>query len=123
MPWPLSQDYNEAVQNPASAFRDPELKRGEVVTNPLGIPLPYSGNFADVYQMRCPDGNRWAIKCFTREIPGLHKRYQEISRHLRQAQLPFTVDFAFQEEGIRIAGRWYPLLKMQWIEGLTLNQF
>jgi serine/threonine protein kinase len=123
MPWPLSQDYNEAVQNPASAFSDPELKRGEVVTNPLGIPLPYSGNFADVYQMRCPDGSRWAVKCFTREVPGLHERYQEISRHLWQAQLPFTVDFTFQEQGIRIGGRWYPLLKMQWIEGLTLNEF
>jgi hypothetical protein len=24
--WPLSQDYNEAIQTPASSFADPELR-------------------------------------------------------------------------------------------------
>jgi hypothetical protein len=28
MAWPLSQDYNEAIQNPASCFIDPELRQG-----------------------------------------------------------------------------------------------
>ena len=123
MPWPLSQDYNEAIQSPASNFSDPDLQRGEAVCNALGLPMPYSGNFADVYQVRCPDGRRWAVKCFTREAPGLRERYQEISRHLRQAKLPFVVDFTYLEKGIRVVGRWYPVLKMQWVEGLTLNQF
>ena len=54
--WPLSQDYNEAIQSPASSFDDPDLRRGEAVANALGLPMPYSGNFADVYQVRCPDG-------------------------------------------------------------------
>ena len=29
MTWPLSQDYNEAIQSPESNFTDPDLKRGE----------------------------------------------------------------------------------------------
>jgi formylglycine-generating enzyme required for sulfatase activity len=123
MPWPLSQDYNEAIQSPAANFTDADLKKGEAATNALGIPMPYSGNFADVYQVRCPDDSRWAVKCFTREAPGLRERYQEISAHLKQARLPFTVDFTYLEKGIRVAGKWYPVLKMQWVEGLTLNQF
>ena len=123
MPWPLSQDYNEAIQSPATNFADADLKRGEAVTNPMGLPMPCSGNFADVYQMRCPDGSRWAVKCFTREVPGLRERYQVISRHLKQAKLPFTVDFSYLDQGIRVGGRWHPILKMQWVEGLTLNQF
>jgi hypothetical protein len=123
MAWPVSQDYNEAIQSLAASVSDPELKLGQAVTNALGIPLPRSGNFADVYEVRGPDGGRWAVKCFTREVPGLHERYQEISRHLRQVQLPFTVDFTFLQQGIRIGGRWYPLLKMEWVEGLTLNEF
>jgi hypothetical protein len=123
MPWPLSQDYNEALQNPQTSFSDPELRQGQVVTNALGLPMPCSGNFADVYQVRCPDGTRWAVKCFTRESPGLRERYQEIGRHLRQAVLPFTVDFNYLEQGVRIHGRWYPVLKMQWVEGFTLNEF
>jgi hypothetical protein len=123
MLWPLSQDYNEAVQSPARNFADPDLRTGQAVTNALGIPMPCSGNFADVYQVRCPDGTRWAVKCFTRGAPGLRERYQQISSHLAWARLPFTVDFAYLEDGIRVAGKWYPVLKMQWVEGLTLNQF
>ena len=123
MSWPLSQDYNEAIQSPASNFADPDLRRGEAATNKLGLPMPYSGNFADVYQVRCPDGGRWAVKCFTREAVGLRERYQEISRHLGRMKLPFTVDFTYLEQGIRVAGKWYPVLKMEWVEGLTLNQF
>ena len=120
---PLSQDYNEAIQSPARNFADPDLKRGTAVRNEMGLPMPCSGTFADVYQVRCPDGSPWAVKCFTRQTPGLGERYREISRHLRAAKLPFTVDFHYQEEGVRVRGRWFPLLKMQWVEGLTLNQF
>ncbi len=123
MSWPLSQDYNEAVQNPSRNFSDPDLCDGKAVVNALGIPMPCSGNFADVYQIRCPDGGRWAVKCFTRETPGLRERYREITRHLVQAKLPFTVDFSYLDPGICIRGKWYPVLKMQWVEGLTLNQF
>jgi hypothetical protein len=50
MPWPLSQDYNEAIQSPQSSFADPELRGGEPALNALGMPMPCSGNFADVYR-------------------------------------------------------------------------
>src|SRR5204862_6818300 len=39
------------------------------------------------------------------------------------ACLPFTVNFQFLQQGIRIRGQWYPILKMLWVEGLLLNQF
>jgi hypothetical protein len=123
MGWPLSQDYNEAVQSPASNFADADLRLGKAVTNKLGLPMPCAGNFADVYEVRCPGGGRWAVKCFTRETPGLRERYREISRHLGRAKLPFTVGFDYLEQGIRVAARWYPVLKMRWVAGLTLNQF
>jgi hypothetical protein len=123
MAWPLSQDYNEAIQSAKANFADSDLRRGTAAVNPLGLPMPFSGNFADVYKVECPDGSRWAVKCFTRQVPHLRERYLEISRYLRQAKLPFTVDFSYLVEGIRIGGRWYPVLKMQWVEGLTFNQF
>src|SRR5947208_6900553 len=113
MAWPQSQDYHEAVQSPAVSFADPELRGGEVVTDALGLPRPRSGSFADVYEVACPaTGGRWAVKCFTREVPRLGERYAEISRHLRAARLPFTVDFHYLEQGVRVRGAWYPALKM-----------
>jgi len=122
MPWPLSQDYNEAIQTPAQCFADTELQRGEAVTNNLGLPVPCSGNFADVYAV-VSGSHKWAVKCFTRQIPGLRERYTEISKYLPQVQLPFMVEFKFLEQGIRVRGQWYPILKMQWVEGQTLNAF
>ena len=69
MKWPVPQDFNEAVQTPALAFNDPDLKAGQPVVGPTGLPLPRSGNFADVYQIR--SGKRdWAVKCFTRPVTG-----------------------------------------------------
>jgi hypothetical protein len=124
MSWPLSQDYNEAVQDPRLCFADDELRAAQVVTNALGLPMPRSGNFADVYEMRSAAGERrWAVKCFTRAVPGQRERYAAISDHLRQAQLRFTVEFRYLEQGIRVAGQWYPVLKMDWVEGLLLNEF
>jgi hypothetical protein len=124
MAWPLSQDYNEAVQNPHLCFADAELCAGRVAVNALGLPLPRSGSFADVYELHCPaTGRRWAVKCFTRQVPGLGERYAAISDHLRQARLPFTVDFQYLEQGVRIRGQWYPIVKMHWVEGLLLNDF
>jgi hypothetical protein len=122
MPWPLSQDYNEAIQSPAQCFGDPELKQGEAVTNALGLPQTCSGNFADVYAVQC-GVRKWAVKCFTRQITGLQERYAQISLYLQQVNLPFMVDFKFLQNGIRVRGDWYPVLKMEWVEGFALNAF
>ncbi|HLZ72539.1 MAG TPA: hypothetical protein VKV26_21750, partial [Dehalococcoidia bacterium] len=106
MPWPLSQDYNEAVQDPRLCFADDELRAAQVATNALGLPMPRSGNFADVYELRSASGDRrWAVKCFTRPAPGQRERYAAISEHLRQARLRFTVEFQYLEQGIRVAGQ------------------
>ncbi len=122
MAWPLSQDYNEAIQDCAACFGDPELKQGEAVCNALGLPVPCSGNFADVYAVTSGP-KKWAVKCFTREIPGLQERYAQISKYLKQVNLPFMVEFTFLEKGIRVRNEWYPVLKMQWVEGFQLNTF
>src|SRR5436190_21269833 len=113
MGWPLSQDYNEAVQNLRSAVADPDLKAGTAVPGPLGLPLPRSGNFADVYQVRAADERMWALKCFTRPAAKLAERYRLIDAHLREARLPFTVGFQFLPEGVRIRGQWYPAPQME----------
>jgi WD40 repeat protein len=122
MSWPLPQDFNEAIQSPAFAFSDPDLKAGEPVSGPTGLPLPRSGNFADVYEVRGADGRGWGVKCFTRPVFGLEARYAAVARTLAKADLPFGIDFQFLVEGIRVGGVWRPAVKMEWVEGLLLNQ-
>ncbi len=122
MSWPMSQDFNEAMQNPRLSFSDPDLKTGDTVVGAHGMPLPRSGNFADVYQLRGADGREWAVKCFTRPVTGLGDRYAAITASLAEANFPFTVGFEFLAEGVRVGGIWRPVVKMEWVEGLLLNQ-
>jgi serine/threonine protein kinase len=123
-PMPTAREYNQAIQNLHVTARDEELKGGEPALSPLGLPLEYAGGFAVVYQVHCPKtGKTWAVKCFTKEVDHRRERYEAISQHLQQAQLPFMVGFKYQEQGLCVNGRWEPIVKMDWIEGAPLNRF
>src|SRR5882724_3699793 len=123
MPWPMESDYFEAVQNPRTNFGDAELTTGTVTTNALGMPRPITGAFASVYQLRCPGKRVWAVRCFLREVADQQSRYAAISAHLQAAHLPWTVGFEYVTRGIRVNGRWYPILKMEWMDGQPLNTY
>lgn len=122
MAWPIESDYFEAVQNPQSCFKDQELKSGKVALTPLGLPKPITGAFASVYELTC-GARKWAVRCFLREYADQQRRYEAISRHLATARVPFTVGFEYQREGIRVRGQWYPIVKMEWIDGESLVAF
>jgi serine/threonine protein kinase len=122
MSWPIESDYFEAVQNPRVAFTDAELKAGSVTLTPLGLPKPITGAFASVYQINC-GSRRWAVRCFLRDFADQQKRYTAISEHLRRINLPYTVGFEFQREGILVCGKRYPILKMEWVDGDSLSGY
>lgn len=120
MKYPSGADYAEALQNTAACFRDPELAGGTVQSTPLGMPRAISGNFASVFCIASPRGKRYAIKCFTRHILDQQDRYVAVSTALADLDRPWQVAFDYQEFGIFVQGRWYPLLKMEWIEAQGL---
>lgn len=120
--WPSPQDYNEAIQNPSICFGDAELQNGEVEVNAIGLPRPISGSFASVYKVSC--GNKtFAVRCFLQEGDHQQQRYEAISHYFLHQGFKFAVPFLFIREGIKIGDSWYPILKMEWVEGLTLDQF
>ena len=88
MTWPMSGDYREAVQNPSANFGDAALRQGRPSTHAAGTTDGLVGSFADVYKLECPGRKTWAVKCFTREVPGLQQRYHSISEHLEQIPHP-----------------------------------
>lgn len=122
MPWPQPQQYNEAIQIPSESFTDPDLKQGTVKTNRLGLPLVMAGAFANVYQIQTPTGS-WAVRCFVREVADTRWRYEEISRTLKTLGLSFTAPFVFIPEGIKVGGKMYPIVKMQWMTGKLIGDY
>ena len=122
MNWPTHSDYQDAMQNPANCFQEPELKSGEAATDMLGLPRVMSGNFASVYELRTPTG-RWAVRCFVRQVPGQQGRYARLSQYLNSLKVPYLVNFEYMLKGILVKGEWYPIVKMHWVEGSPLNTF
>ncbi len=122
MSWPSPSDFQEAIQNPASCFADPELRNASPVLDLLGLPRPISGSFASVYQVNC-NGRMYAVRCLLRDYPDIEKRYTAISDHLRHHRLQCMVNFLFIQQGMRVRGNWYPILKMEWADGESLNTY
>jgi hypothetical protein len=122
LPWPSPQDYNESVQSPRTCFRDQELGAGQLELDALGLPRPITGAFASVYRMKC--GNEvWAVRCFLRYIADLQLRYSALSEFVVNDDLECTVPFHYFPQGILVNGSWYPILKMHWVEGETLDSY
>jgi hypothetical protein len=120
---PTARDYQEALQHPDGCFDDPELKAGQPECDSLGLPRPISGSFASVFTIRSTDGRRFAVKCFVRYFADQHQRYDAISEFLTSVDASWKVDFRFLERGIRIRGRWFPILKMEWIEARPISRY
>ncbi len=122
MAWPSLQDYNEAVQSPRIVFNDPALQGGVPESTKLGLPKVITGNFACVYRLRATKAE-WAVRCFHRRYADQRDRYAAVSSVLKRRRLPYTVGFGYQQRGIRIRGQWYPILKMEWVRGVLLNNW
>lgn len=122
MSWPTPQEYNEAIQTPAISFSDPDLRKGEVALTPIGIPKAMTGAFASVYKLNTANGD-WAVRCFLNNRPEQKERYEKISQHVLMDNLKYTVEFHYLEEGIKVRGKWYPILKMNWITGHTFEAY
>lgn len=122
MSWPTPQDYNEAVQNPHINFADDELRTCQVAVNAMGLPRVASGAFASVYRVSGAHRDV-AVRCFLHQVTGQHERYKEISKYVMDDQLPATVAFNYLPDGISIHGTWYPILKMEWVQGESLDAY
>jgi DNA-binding helix-hairpin-helix protein with protein kinase domain len=51
------------------------------------------------------------------------QRYTEISNQLAASRFPFTFHFEFLPQGIRASGNSYPVMKMEWVQGVRLDRF
>ena len=122
MPKPTLQEYQEAVQRPDLCFRDSDLKGGKPIPGVFGLPKVISGGFAGVFQVK--RGNKsYAARCFLRDVKDIEKRYKIINEFLKKRKLSCFVKFEYIDQGILVKGKWYPILKMEWLDGQTLGEY
>lgn len=124
MSWPTLSDYQEAIQHPETCFIDDDLRKAEIIMDKHDMPKVISGNFASVYELKnkANKKTKWAVRCFNRPIDDHESRYKSITQVLRGAQLSSMVFFDYIPEGIYVDGNAYPILKMEWIDGIPINR-
>src|SRR3954465_13405438 len=120
MNWPTHTDYQDAIQNPAICFQEADLKAGTATADMLGLPRVMSGNFASVYELTT-GGKRYAVRCFVRQVMGQQGRYARLCQHLGAIKMPWLVNFDYFLKGIMVRGEWFPIVKMDWVEGAPIN--
>ncbi len=141
MQYPSRSEYCSSIRNPQFAFRkkdpltrlerdlDPSLVTGKPVEkrNYDGTKAPWSasGSFAVVFKYETFSPKKvWALKCFCRSNFEVIDRYKKVLSRLKNHPCrAYFVEFFLLEEGIRVLGNCYPLVKMEWVEGENLKKF
>jgi methylphosphotriester-DNA--protein-cysteine methyltransferase len=121
--WPSARHYTEAIQFPAFCFSVSELKTAQPALDRLGMPLVTSGQFAYVYKLRTNNSAAFAVRCFRGFSADRQQRYKAIDSHLEQHHVHALTSFDYEPEGILVAGKRYPILIMEWIDGPTLDLY
>lgn len=123
MAFPNLTDYKNAVANSQARFASLDAVP---VNDKMGNPLFLAGNFAGVFKMTKADGTAVAVKCFTRSVPDLEKRYGEISHFAKNSGSPYFIGLDFLPDELfvtsKLAGNGdYPVLCMPWIEARSIG--
>jgi serine/threonine protein kinase len=124
MRYPLRNDYDTAVRNIDKFLLDDVLKVGKPMmsTHNPNFLLSYNGGKAIVYKIKTNQTN-YALKCWVEDLGDLKIRYKEIDNYLKKVQLPYFVDFAYKEQGIVVNGQKFPIIRMEWIDGIGFKNF
>lgn len=124
MNYPTIGEYNQWIQkNGGNSFRS--LNGINLIpsrTSPIKVYLFGSGAYAAVFKGNI-HGYSYAIRCFLSAENETISRYRAICRHLKEVKSIWKADCEFLEDEIYINGYSYPILKMEWLNGLLINQF
>lgn len=120
--YPTPDEYMKAVQRP-DCFAAAELRGLELVTHPVyGVPMPAAGTSAVVFKA-VADGQPQALRFFTRDDVSSRERYEALHRFFTVSGLADAVALPrWVDDGVRVNGREWPVVRMQWVEGHTLNR-
>lgn len=127
MNYPLISEYIESIKLAEDNFAS--LTNLRPVLNEDGEPVMSSGNFAVVFKMIDIETEQYyAVKCFTREQAGRKEAYNAISKFLSYYESNYLIkskyiDFELFVDSKNTDETEFPILLMDWVEGVTLDKY
>ena len=127
MNYPLISEYVEAIKMAEDNLD--QLSHLRPVLDNDGRPVMSSGNFAVVFKMKDErNGKFHALKCFIKDQEGRDEAYKLIADELEFVSSEFIIPIKFFEKELFVDTSnsdetEFPVLLMDWIEGLTLDKY
>lgn len=122
--FPTIGDYNQLIQQKGgNAFIS--LRNISFIpsrTAPIKVFLFGSGAYAAVFKGSI-NGSNYAIRCFLTAEDETINRCKIICDRLKSIQSEWKTDCEFLDNEIQFNGKIYPVLKMEWLNGILINQF
>lgn len=124
--YPSISEYIESIRFAEDNFD--RLKHLAPVLKPNGEPFFSQGNFAVVFKMTDGNGKFYALKCFTRELPGRDERYALICDELHYLQSGYFIEMKYFCNELFVSSdisdeELFPVLLMDWVEGVPLDLY
>lgn len=124
MKFPILSEYNSAIQKYGGSvlkkYKNLEFQCSRSV--PVKIYAFTSGAFAVVFK-GIYLGKEYAIRCFLSADLEKLVRYRAIQNHLAKVNESWKIEFEFIDDEITVDGKSFPILKMDWIHGVKINEF
>ena len=127
MNYPLISEYVQSIRFSEENFD--KLSNLRPVLDEDGNPVMSSGNFAIVFKMQDKQtGKLHAVKCFLREQEGRAESYKLIASELEYVSSTFLTPIQYLEKELFVdttqgADTEFPVLLMDWVEGITLDKY
>lgn len=127
MGWPGLAEYNAALLKAPASLKSQDLSDYRLVLGPMGMPMPVSGGYAYIYELRSSQGVRKAFRCFREDDPPRRNRAAAVCRGLSKLRAdrpelasPF-IHTLWDERCLETASGTVPAMVMGWAEGATLG--
>lgn len=115
-------DYSTSIQVP-QFVKPAKLAGGSPEMNGFR-PVMYTGGFCVVFPYVTSTG-KYAVRCWHAQVEGAQERMKRIAEFLSQKkkELPYFVDFQYEEEGINTSKGVLPLVIMDWVDAKPLKDY
>lgn len=119
---PSCEDYEISINNP-QLIKSVLLSGGHVEKNSYGVTINYVGGFCIVFPYYKSSGDKVAVRCWIATVDNAQNRTKIIADKLKSVNLPYFVNFDYDQNGIATNSGVQPIVLMDWVEANSLKEY
>ena len=122
--FPTIAEYNQAIQSKGGGVFKSLVGLSFIPsrTRPVRIYSFGSGSYAVVFKAR-DQSHEFAIRCFISAEQENIDRYKSIDKYLKSVSASWIIKIDLLENEFNVLWKYYPVVKMEWVEGQLLNKY